>query len=79
MKVKKFLLKILEAEIAPIRARRKEYEQDIPAVYDMLKRGSEEARQKAAATLEKVRRAMRIDYFNDEELIAAQAAKYKQN
>ena len=79
MKVKKFLLKILEAELAPIRARRKEYEQDIPAVYDMLKRGSEEARQKAAATLEKVRRAMRIDYFNDEELIAAQAAKYKQN
>ncbi|MBP3228867.1 MAG: tryptophan--tRNA ligase [Bacteroidaceae bacterium] len=78
MKVKKFLLKILDAELAPIRARRKQYEQDIPAVYEMLRRGSEEARAKAAETLARVRRAMRIDYFDDQELIDAQAKKYKQ-
>ena len=78
MKVKKFLLKILDAELAPIRERRKQYEQDIPAVYEMLRRGSEEARAVAARTLDKVRRAMRIDYFDDKELIEAQAKKYQQ-
>ena len=78
MKVKKFLLKILDAELAPIRERRKQYEQDIPAVYEMLRRGSEEARAVAARTLNNVRHAMRIDYFDDKELIEAQAKKYKQ-
>ena len=58
MKVKKFLLNILNAELAPIRARRKEYEQDIAGVYDMLKAGCEAARAVAAETLDEVRRAM---------------------
>lgn len=69
VKVKKFLDNILQAELEPIRARRKEYEQDIPAVFRMLKQGSDEAREVAAQTLDKVRHAMRIDYFNDTELI----------
>ncbi len=78
MKVKKFLLKILDAELTPIRERRKQFEQDIPAVYEMLQRGSEEARTAAMRTLNKVRQAMRIDYFNDTALIQAQAKKYRQ-
>lgn len=76
MKVKRFLDAILQEELAPIRARRHEYEKDIPAVYDMLKRGSETAREAAAATLDRVRHAMRIDYFADEQLINAQAQAY---
>lgn len=75
VKVKKFLDNILQAELAPIRDRRKEYEQDIPAVFQMLKRGSDEAREVAAQTLDKVRHAMRIDYFNDSELINAHYKK----
>ena len=72
MKVKKFLLKILDETLEPIRRRRKEYEQDIPAVYDMLRRGSEQAREAAAQTLDRVRKAMKINYFDDAELIAQQ-------
>ena len=67
--VKKLLLNVLEETLAPIRERRKQYEQDIPAVYEMLRKGSEEARATAAATLDRVRHAMRIDYFNDPDLI----------
>ena len=78
MKVKKFLNKILEETLAPIRERRKEYEQDIPAVYDMLRKGSETAREAAAATLDRVRHAMKIDYFDDAQLIAEQAKAYSQ-
>lgn len=78
MKVKKFLNKILEETLAPIRERRKEYEQDIPAVYDMLRKGSETAREAAAATLDRVRHAMKIDYFDDAQLIAEQAKAFSQ-
>ena len=67
--VKKLLLNVLEEILAPIRERRKQYEQDIPAVYEMLRKGSEEARATAADTLDRVRHAMRIDYFNDPDLI----------
>ena len=67
--VKKLLLNVLEETLAPIRERRKQYEQDIPAVYEMLRKGSEEARATAADTLDRVRHAMRIDYFNDPDLI----------
>lgn len=74
--VKKLLMAVLEEELAPIRERRQMFEQDIPAVFDILKRGSEEARKVAAATLDDVRRAMRIDYFDDPNLIKEQAAKY---
>ena len=73
VKVKKFLNAILQEELEPIRERRKQFEQDIPGVYQMLKRGSEVARETAAATLADVRKAMRINYFDDEELIRTQA------
>ena len=78
VKVKKFLIAILEEELAPIRARRKEWEQRIPEVYALLKKGCDEARSVAAATLADVRRAMKINYFEDEELIAEQAKKFSQ-
>lgn len=74
--VKKLLFNILEEELAPIRERRKQYETNIPEVFEILRRGSEEARRTAAATLDRVRAAMRINYFDDKDLIAAQAAKY---
>ena len=75
-KVKKFLTAILQEELEPIRQRRHEFEQDIPAVYDMLKKGCEKARAVAATTLDEVRRAMRIDYFDDAQLIAEQAKRF---
>lgn len=74
--VKKILISMLEEELAPIRERRKQWEQDIPGVFEILRRGSEEARAVAAETLADVRRAMRINYFDDPKLIAEQAAKY---
>ena len=75
--VKKLLINILEEELTPIRERRKQYEQDIPAVYDILKRGCAEAREAAAQTLAEVRRAMRIDYFDDAALIEEQARRFR--
>lgn len=78
MKVKRFLNNILQEELEPIRARRKEYEKDIPAIYDMLKKGCEEAREIAAQTLADVRRAMKIDYFNDDALIQEQAKRFSE-
>ncbi|MGM9844303.1 MAG: tryptophan--tRNA ligase [Muribaculaceae bacterium] len=75
--VKKLLINILEEELQPIRERRQQYEQDIPAVYEILKKGTEVAREVAAATLEEVRRAMKINYFDDAALISSQAEKYK--
>ena len=76
-KVKKFLSAVMQEELEPIRTRRKEFEQDIPAVYDMLKKGCEVAREAAAETLSEVRRAMKINYFDDEELIAGQAERFR--
>ena len=75
---KKFLYNVLNDRLEPIRQRRKQYEQDIPGVYDILRRGTEEARRVGAKTLAEVRHAMRIDYFEDEELIAEQAKRYSQ-
>lgn len=77
VKIKKFLNRVIQEELAPIRARRAEYEKDIPAVYDILRQGTEKARETAAQTLAEVKRAMRINYFDDEELIKAQAQKYQ--
>ena len=77
VKVKKFLLAVLEEELAPIRARRAEYQKDIAGVYDILKAGTEKARAVAAQTLDEVRSAMKINYFTDAALIAEQAEKYK--
>ncbi len=76
VKVKKFLNSILQEILEPIRQRRKEYEQNIPAVYEILKHGCEEARKKAAITLSEVRHAMRIDYFDDVELIKEHTEKF---
>lgn len=77
MKVKMFLNSILQEELNPIRARRKELEKDIEEIYRILKKGSDEARKTAAQTLADVRRSMKIDYFDDAELIREQAAKYR--
>lgn len=77
MKVKKFLNAVLQSILSPIHERRKTFEKDIPAVYEMLKAGSEKAEKVAAQTLAEVKSAMRINYFADEELIKAQAEKYK--
>ena len=76
MKCKKFLEKILNQELEPVRARRKEFEKDIPAVYEILKKGCEDARKVAAQTLSEVRKAMKINYFEDAELIAQQAKAF---
>ena len=77
VKIKRFLNSIMQAELEPIRARRKEYEKDISAVYDILRAGSDRARHVAEATLQDVKDAMKINYFADEELIKAQTAKYQ--
>ncbi len=74
---KKFLFNIMEDFLQPMRERRAMYEQNIPAVYEILKKGSETARAEAAKTLEDVRKAMKIDYFDDAELIAEHTEKYK--
>ena len=63
--------------LEPIRNRRKELERDIPAVYEILKKGSDEAREVAAQTLSEVKSAMRINYFDDAELIRMQSEKYE--
>lgn len=76
VKVKKFLINVLDEELEPIRQRRHEYEKDIAYVYEVLRKGSEAAREVAAKTLSDVKDAMRINYFNDEELIRKHIEKY---
>ena len=77
VKVKRFLNSVLQAELEPIRKRRKEYEADIPYVYQILKEGSEKAEAVAADTLRDVKEAMKINYFSDLELIGEQAKRFK--
>ncbi len=77
VKVKKFLNNVLQEELAPIRAKRKEWEKEIPAIYDILKEGSMTAREVAAQTLSEVKTAMKINYFDDHALITEQVEKYK--
>ncbi len=79
VKVKKFLNNVMQEELSPIRARRAEFEKDIPEIYNILKKGSEVARNKAAQTLSEVKSAMKINYFDDLELIKAQSEKYGNN
>lgn len=76
VKVKKFLNNVMQEELTPIRARRAEYEKNLDEVYDILKRGSETAREKAAATLSKVKHSMMIDYFEDGSFLTEQKKKY---
>lgn len=78
VKVKKFLNNIMQEELEPIRNRRVAFEKDIPEIYNILKKGSEAAREVAAQTLAEVKHAMRIDYFEDMELIQAQSARYQE-
>ena len=77
VKVKKFLNNVMQETLEPIRNRRKELEKDIPAVYEILKKGSDEAREVAAQTLSEVKSVMRINYFDDAELIRMQSEKYE--
>ena len=77
VKVKKFLIAVLNETLDPIRERRHCYEQRIEWVYDVLRKGSERARAEAARTLHDVREAMRINYFDDAELISTQAEQYR--
>ena len=74
---KKFLLNVLNDRLEPIRERRKEWEQRIPEVVEILRRGTEAARQRGIATLNEVRHAMRIDYFDDPDFVKEQTEKYK--
>ena len=77
MKCKKFLNQILNEFLEPMRQRRHEFEQDIPEIYNILRKGTERARETAAQTMDEVRRAMRINYFDDEELIQSQAERFR--
>ncbi|MFA6768564.1 MAG: tryptophan--tRNA ligase [Parabacteroides sp.] len=77
VKVKCFLNAILQEELEPIRERRNKFSKDIPAIYEILKKGSETARATAADTLSEVRKAMKINYFDDLELISEQEKRYK--
>jgi len=76
MKCKKFLNQVLNQFLEPMRARRAEFEKDIPEIYNILKKGTEQAREVGAQTMDEVRKAMRIDYFNDAELIRQQAERF---
>lgn len=78
MKCKKMLMKVINRMLDPIRQRRHEYEQDIPEIFNILRRGSEAAREAAAQTMDEVRNAMRINYFSDASLIKEQSEKYKE-
>lgn len=78
VKVKKFLNNVMQDELAPIRQRRKEFEKDIPAVYRMLEEGNRKAEAVAAQTLAKVKRAMKINYFEDQALIEEQARRFRE-
>lgn len=79
VKIKRFLNEVIQAELAPIRARRKEYEKDIPGVYEILRQGSIRAKEVAAQTLSDVKASMKINYFDDLELINSQAERFGEN
>lgn len=77
VKVKKFLIRVLNRQLEPIRQKRHMYEKDIPGVYDILQKGTKAAYEAAQQTLEEVKAAMKINYFDDKELIKIQSEKYK--
>lgn len=76
VKVKRFLNAIMQEELTPIRERRKEFEKDIPSLYEMLNKGCEVARATAADTLSDVKNSMKINYFDDKELIEGQVKRF---
>ena len=75
---KKFLFNVLNDRLKPIRERRLELQKDIPAIYEMLRRGCDEARRVAQETMEEVRRAMKINYFDDADLISEQQKRFNE-
>lgn len=77
VKVKRFLNAVLQEVLEPIRLRRKEFERDIPEIYKILKQGSDKARETAAGTLSDVKKAMKINYFEDNQLINGQIERFK--
>ena len=77
VKIKKFLNNVLQEQLSPIRISRKEWEQRIPDIYEILHKGSMEAEEVAAKTLDDVKKSMKINYFDDHALIAEQADRYK--
>jgi len=77
VKVKRFLNSVIQDELRPIRERRKAIAEDIPSVYKILEDGSRKARAKAARTLAEIKRAMKINYFEDKELIAEQSERFR--
>ena len=77
VKIKKYLFNVLEEILTPIRERRKIYENKINDVYNILEQGSLKARAKASITLKEVKDAMKINYFDDKELIKSHIEKYK--
>ena len=78
MPVKKFLNNVMQSELEPIRQRRAQWEKDIPGVYEILLAGCDKARAVAAQTLDEMRAAMKIDYFNGDEWLKEQIAKYSE-
>jgi tryptophanyl-tRNA synthetase len=76
MKVKRFLNSVIQGELEPIRNRRLEYEKRIPEVYEMLRKGSEKAERKAVETLEEVKQAMKINYFDNDDFLQSQLEKF---
>jgi tryptophanyl-tRNA synthetase len=76
MKCKKFLNQVLNKFLEPMRQRRAEFEKDIPEIYNILKKGTAQAREVGVQTMDEVRKAMRIDYFNDLDLIRQQSERY---
>jgi len=77
MKVKRFLNEIIQAELAPIRTRRMEYQKRIPEVYEMLREGSKKAEKKAMETLDEVKNAMKINYFDNDEFLESQLERFE--
>lgn len=77
VKVKKFLIKVLEDELEPIRKRRAEYEKDLDKVLKILEEGTAKAREAGKEKVEEVKRAMGINYFEDEKLVKSLQEKYK--
>ena len=77
VKCKKLLMGVLQEVLEPIRQRRAEYEKDIPAVYEILRKGCEVAREEACKTMDEVRKAMKINYFDDRALIEEQARRFQ--
>ena len=76
VKVKKFLNNVLQKQLEPIRNKRREYEKDIPGVYEILRKGTEAAYEVAQQTLNEVKASMKINYFDDAQLIKVQSEKY---